>query len=96
MKTASFLGVKALSAPPTKSHRPAVWECMLGTVYALNAEGECRYFDYDHEAALAFSGVTLPGAEPRVARVKEPKGWIRKGATDANPRRGRLVLWAKR
>lgn len=95
MKTTYFLGVKASAAPPTKAHRPAVWECMLGTVYAMNAAGECRYFDYDHAAALAFSGAKSDGAEPRLARVKEPKGWIRKGATDANPRRGRLVLWVK-
>ena len=53
---------------PTQKHRPAIWECMLGTVYARNAEGETRYFDYDWDAAIEFSGALLEGADPRVWR----------------------------
>lgn len=52
----------------TKRHRPLVWENMLGTVYARNAEGETKYFDYDYEAAHAFAG-TASCADLRVARA---------------------------
>ena len=57
MKTTYFLGVKAHKAAPTKKHVPAIWECMLGTVYAQNAQGNTQYFDYEHELARAFAGV---------------------------------------
>lgn len=43
---------------PTLNHRPAVWECLLGTVYAMNDAGEVRYFDFDYDAANEFAGVT--------------------------------------
>ncbi|NBU16907.1 MAG: hypothetical protein EBS48_07840 [Actinobacteria bacterium] len=87
MTTTHFLGILALKAAPTRSHVPALWECLLGTVYARNAQGETRYFDYDHEAALDFSGVRLEGAEPRVARAPRRFTGIRKGQT---------VLWVRR
>jgi hypothetical protein len=69
MKTTYFLGVKAYKANPTKSHVPAIWECMLGTVYARNALGETVYFDYNHEAALEFAGVKQEGVDVRLARA---------------------------
>lgn len=30
----------ARKARPTQAHRPALWEAMLGTVYAMNADRE--------------------------------------------------------
>jgi hypothetical protein len=51
-----------------KPHRPLVWENMLGTVYARNAEGETKYFDYDYEAAHAFAG-TASCLDLRVAKA---------------------------
>jgi hypothetical protein len=41
---------------PTLRHRPALWENMLGTVYACNAAGVTEYFDYDYAAALRHVG----------------------------------------
>lgn len=97
MKTTHYLGVKAKNAPRTKSHRPAVWECMLGTVYALSPDGELRYFDYDHEAAMKFAGVS-PEGDPRVHRLRrqDKYNWIRKGSVYDNPPVGKLVLWIKK
>ena len=87
MKTTRFLNVTAHKAAPTKSHVPAVWECLLGTVYAQNAQGVTEYFDYDYEAALDFAGVRLEGADPRVARAPRRFTGIRKG---------QIVLWVRR
>ena len=87
MTTTHFLGILALKAAPTRSHVPALWECLLGTVYARNAQGETRYFDYDHEGALAFAGVHQEGADVRLARAKVRMTGIR---------RGQLVLWVRR
>ncbi|NBP82800.1 hypothetical protein EBU60_02905 [bacterium] len=87
MKTTYFLGVKAHKAAPTKKHVPAIWECMLGTVYACNPQGETRYFDYEHEAARAFAGVDQEGADIRLARAKRRMTGIRPG---------QLVLWIRR
>jgi len=87
MQTTYFLGTKAHKAAPTKHHVPAIWECMLGTVYACNPQGETRYFDYDHEAARAFAGVDQEGVDLRVARAPRRLSQIRKGQT---------VLWIRR
>lgn len=87
MKTTYFLGVKAHKAAPTKKHVPAVWECMLGTVYAQNAQGNTQYFDYEHELARSFAGVDQEGADIRLARAKRRMTGIRPG---------QLVLWIRR
>ena len=93
----TFLNVPCTVKPPTRKHRPAVWECMLGTVYALNTAGECRYFDYDHAGALAFAGVS-PGADNRLYRVTPLLNYqyVKSGPTEANPRVGQRVLWVPR
>jgi len=90
----TFLKVPCSRKPPTRGHRPALWECMLGTVYALNEAGECKYFDYDHTAAAAFAGVTLT-ADNRLHKVTHLLNfqYVKAGLTDANPPVGRLVLW---
>ena len=41
---------------PTKAHRPALWENMLGTVYAADATGAVTYCDYRYDEALAHIG----------------------------------------
>lgn len=79
-------------AKPTKAHRPAIWECMLGTVYARSPEGEVRYFDYDWEAAKEFAGVN-EDADPRLARHTERVSYS--GDYTKDPRRGQMVLWVK-
>ncbi len=63
---ATFRAV-ARKMAPTKQHRAAIWENMLGTVYAMNKAGETRYFDYDYAAAVAFVG---PVQDVRVARYR--------------------------
>jgi hypothetical protein len=55
---------------PTKAHRKAIWESMLGAVYAQNDEGEIKYFDYDWAGARAFAGVEEQGRDPRIFKNK--------------------------
>lgn len=90
----TFLKVPCKKAPPTRQHRPAVWECMLGTVYALSPAGECKYFDYDHEGAMAFAGVS-PAADNRLHPITRLLSfqYVKSGLTDANPTVGKRVLW---
>ncbi|NBV88195.1 MAG: hypothetical protein EBR88_01575 [Betaproteobacteria bacterium] len=90
MQTTYFFGTKAYKAPPTKSHVPAVWECMLGAVYARNAQGETRYFDYNYEAARAWAGLGQGKLDIRVSRAKESTGG------PEGIRKGQLVLWVRR
>lgn len=70
---------------PTRKHRPAVWEAMLATVYARNAAGVTRYFDYDWDAARAFAGVDQ-ATDLRLYRAAQSERHIRKG---------QLVLYVK-
>lgn len=94
-KQTRFLGIPCKKMAPALTHRPAIWENMLGTVYALNDLGECQYFDYDYDAAKAFAGIA-DDRDVRIARAPRGLSWIQKGCTEANPRRGKLVLWVKR
>lgn len=66
-----FAGARKMK--PTLKHRPAIWEAILGTVYASNGI-EVRYFDYRWDEARAFAGVDQPGADPRLARAKRGNG----------------------
>lgn len=92
-----FVGVACRKMKPTLRHRPALWENMLGTLFAMNAEGECRYFDYDYEAAIEFSGVDPTNAtgDNRIYRVTPDRrySYVRSGDDFANPRLKKLVLW---
>ena len=101
-KMGSYLGISALRAPPLKNYRPAMWENMFGTVYAMNDAGEVKYFDYDHDAAKAFAGIG-PDSAPRLYRVDrhaygKTHGEYRYGGEDdyASPSHGKLVLWIKK
>jgi hypothetical protein len=76
-------GVKAKGV--TKKHRPLVWECMLGTVYAMKpGEHEADYFDYDYSKAHAHAAVAQC-SDLRVCRVKTRYAGY--------PRVGQLALW---
>lgn len=90
----TYLKVPCKKMAPTRGHRPAVWEAMLGAVYALNSAGECRYFDYDHAGALAFAGV-VEGADNRLHPITKLLNfqYVKSGPAEANPRVGRQVLW---
>jgi hypothetical protein len=80
-------------AKPTKNHRPAIWENMLGTVYAMDDNRKIKYFDYDYEAAKAYSNVAEK-KDIRLAKVTEPLTWD--GSSHANPRKGKLVIWVEK
>lgn len=90
--THPFHGARKMK--PTKKHRPAIWECMLGTVYARNPDGVTRYFDYDWDGAREFAGVDTPDADPRVARVPRPSSGFYGSADGPVP--GRLTLYVVR
>lgn len=83
-----FLGVKCSALPPTRRHRPAIWENMLGTVIACSDDDDAKYFDYDHEAAIKFSGADEDGRDPRVARAKMS---LQCGSYVL--RKGQIALW---
>ncbi len=87
---AALAGASPLSGrhmKPTKQHRPAVWECMLGTVYARNDRGETRYFDYDWAKARTFAGADEPDRDPRCFRHKT----FYRGTDE--PRQRQLVMY---
>lgn len=75
--------------PPTRKHRPLVWENMLGTVYATDGQ-TVRYFDFDWDAALAFAGV--PDATD-LRSARNPHAF-RVGDHTVDARR--FVLWGVR
>lgn len=68
-KRSQYLGVLADFRAPTRSHRPAIWENMLGTVFAMNDVGEVKYFDYNHEDAKRFAGAEEDDRDPRTWKV---------------------------
>lgn len=94
-KKSRMFGIEVKLLPRTKKHRPAVWECMLGTVYAMNDAGEIRYFDYKQEEALKFAGVT-EDRDPRwykLRKYKDQYQWSDGRLSHAEPRVDRKVLW---
>lgn len=82
------MGCHVRPMKPTKQHRPAIWECMLGTVYAFNGK-EVKYFDYDWEGARAFAGVQNH-KDPRVYRKTEHVSYT---GSYSEPRMRQLVYW---
>lgn len=88
----------ARKALPTKKHRPAVWENMLGTVYAMNDAGQVRYFDFDWDAARAFAGVA-PERDPRTSKWTADHDryrWHNGAGSASQPRVGQTALWILR
>lgn len=88
----TWLNVRVKEAKPTLNHRPAVWECLLGTVYAMNQEGVIRYFDYDWKAALEYAGYD-ESKDPRLAKNQRRVSWT--GRQNDDPSYNQLVLWLK-
>lgn len=88
-----FIGISAQKKPPTKNHRPAIWENMLGTVYAMNDSFETKYFDYNWDAAKEYAGISN---KKDVRIYKDPGGvnWTGQGP-DTNPGKGKLCLWVE-
>lgn len=97
MKNTTYIGITAFKAPPTRSHVPAIWENMLGTVYARNSLGETRYFDYDWDGAKSFAGIEEPGVDLRVSPFEAKHAGIPfGGSSHERPRRRQVVLWIRR
>lgn len=97
MKTKRYLGLVAKEANPTQKHRPAIWECMLGTVYALNDKGEVKYFDYDHEGAKEWAGID-DSRDLRLKRYMQTR-WFQFAwphYPQPEPSGRTLVLWIKK
>jgi hypothetical protein len=80
----------AVRKPQTKKHRPAIWECMLGTVYARSPQGQIRYFDYDWDGARAFAEVPTEG-DLRLA--KKTPGYRLTDDPSMEPSPRQLILW---
>lgn len=89
-----------LKAKPTLKHRPAIWECMLGTVYAMNDDGDIKYFDYDYDAAMEFAGIDLDEpVDDYDLRTAKPPRRVRYGHgrnTCPEPSQNQKVLWIKK
>ena len=94
-KTRKFMGITCTVAKPTKGHRAALWENMLGTVWAVNDAGEVKFFDYDLRGARAFAGVK-ESRDPRVSRHPYPGQRVHNGPDYAQPTNKQLILWIKR
>lgn len=81
-------------AKPTKKHRLAISQGILGTYYAVNEDGECRYFDYKRDAAYEFAGVTWT-ADPRIYPAKAGQ-YVKSGHMEGNPKPGARCIWVLR
>ena len=89
-------GLTIKKAKPTQRHRLAIVSGILGTVYAVNAEGVCKYFDYDFRGARAWAGLDQ-ARDIRLARPpRKGERHISKGATEANPRNDERCIWVLR
>jgi hypothetical protein len=82
----------ARKAKRTLKHRPAVWEMMLGTVYASNGK-ETRYFDYDWDAAREFAGIRED--EDQDLRLDKWPAHTSLRGNYTDPRTGQLVLFVR-
>lgn len=87
---ASYLGIECRKMKPTKKHRPAIWESMLGTVKAMSSKREIRYFDYDYEAAKEFAEL---GEDLRAYRADRTLNYD--GKPENYISKGKLILWTK-
>lgn len=80
---------------PTKRHRLAIAPGILGTMYAVNEQGEARYFDYDREGAYAFAGVS-DDRDPRLSIPPSRAMYVRSGSTECNPTPRTRCIWILR
>jgi len=81
----------ASKRPPTRNHRPAIWEAMLGTVYAMNDAGEIKSFGRNYEKAIAFSGADDASRDPRLHKLKKSMRFS--GESDKTIPAGKLVYF---
>ena len=89
-----FLGASGALMHPTLKHRPAVWEMIMGTVNAMNDQGEIKYFDSDYKKALAFAGVAKK-TDVRIAKTRE-RYYFPYDSVTKNIFKGQTVLWVEK
>lgn len=88
----TIFGVEAKKMKPTQKHRIALYEGILGTVYAVNKNREVKYFDYDYASAIEFSGLD----EEDLRIYKTDRGY--NFGTYYEPigvSKGQTVIWTK-
>ena len=83
-------GVNAVNKKPTLNHRPAIWENILATIYAMNDQGEIKYFDYDYDAAIEFAGIKEK-KDVRCFKAKE-----RWSSDVSSLCKGRMAVWVEK
>lgn len=86
----------AKKAKPTQKHRPAIWENMLGTLYAMNDRGQVKYFDYAYFDAVEFAGITKENVPTLDIRVERNSHSMNYGYEYMMPRKGQLVWYVLR
>lgn len=84
-------GLTIRKIKPTQKHRVAITNGILGTVYAVNAEGTSKYFDYDYRGARAWAGLDTAKDIRLAVPPRKNVVWIKNG--DANPRNNERCLW---
>lgn len=94
------LDIEGRKMKPTKRHRPAIWECILGAVFAMNENREVKYFDYDHEGAKEFGGINNSNDVRFYKYNKETGSLIKDKTPDSDnpldkPRWNKLVIWVE-
>lgn len=73
----------------TRKHKPLIWECMLGSVYARDpVTKKIEYFDYDYEKARSFAKVD----ECHDLRVVKAKDHINL-SQEHRIKKGQVALW---
>ena len=89
-----YLGkVQAKRMKPTLRHRPAIWEAMLGTVYAMNDNREIEYFDYYWDDAIEFANIK----DKKDVRLAKQTMRVSYGTNSpsSEPRLKQIVLWVE-
>ncbi|MHA1253612.1 MAG: hypothetical protein ACTSRP_26800 [Candidatus Helarchaeota archaeon] len=84
-KIKKFVGIDANNMKPTKNHVPVIWECMLGTIFAVDGK-VIRYVGYNYDLAKKY--VLANCSDFRIWRYKQHNN------SDIKPRYNQLVLWA--
>ena len=94
-RTTQFAGIQGARMKPTQNHYPVMWECILGTVYAVNPEGEIRYFDYDKEAAREYIGFG-DHDDVRIWRKEDNSRYPYTGPVSSHLKKGKFAVWVRR
>ncbi|QZD97742.1 hypothetical protein SEA_VINE_33 [Gordonia phage Vine] len=90
-RTRTFARITGRAMRPTQKHTPVMWEGILGTVYAVNPQGDVKYFDYDWQAARDYADIP-DDADIRIA----PAPHSFRLANDTTIYAGKTYVWIVR